>query len=41
MMIWNGLLVKCRSYEGFYFRQLKAIVSAIIEYERQASQVVG
>ena len=29
-----------QGYEGFYFRQLKSIVSAIIEYERQASEVV-
>ena len=29
-----------QGYEGFYFRQMKAIVSSIIEYERQASEVV-
>jgi hypothetical protein len=30
-----------QGYEGFYFRQLKAIVSSIIEYERQAPKIVG
>ena len=30
-----------QGYEGFYFRQLKAIISAIIGYERLASKVEG
>jgi hypothetical protein len=30
-----------QGYEGFYFRQLKAIVSAIIEYENKGEKVVG
>ena len=36
---WVGR--ELQGYEGFYFRQLKAIVSAIIEYESQASMAVG
>jgi hypothetical protein len=30
-----------QGYEGYYFRQLKAVVSSVIEYERQAAEVVS